>query len=424
MGPGHEPEDRTISAPTLTHRYELRGLIGHGGMAEVYRAFDVHLAREVAIKMMDPTLASDVDRQRFASEMRLLASLNHAHLVTLLDAGFDDEGNRPWLVMELVDGPSLAQRLAEGPLSPDEVARIGAGLASALAHVHANGIVHRDVKPANVLLTADGLPKLADFGIARMADDRSDLTGTGRTIGTASYLAPEQLSGTPVTGASDIYALGLVLLEALTGHRAYPGTPTEAAWARLHRRPLIPVSLGPRWVHLLDAMTSTDPAARPDATQVAAELGTLATGRRVVPPAPVALAATGPVVHDGSPDRTRWYLRSALAAAGATALLLLSAGVAQVVGSGPPEPSAAADTPAASRSAADLRKPQGVAPSTTPSAQPSTTAAPVEQAVQRPDRKAHHPARHHGKTKAKHRAKHPSHHGKGHGGHGKRHGKR
>ncbi|WP_183093040.1 serine/threonine-protein kinase, partial [Nocardioides stalactiti] len=322
------PRSTTISTQILGGRYELRGLIGRGGMAEVHRGYDRQLDRDVAIKIMHPALGSDVDHQRFASEMRLLAGLNHPGLVTLLDAGLDrspadgtGEGSPArvrWLVMELVDGPSLSGRLDGGPMAPGEVALIGAGIAGALAHVHASGIVHRDVKPANILLTSTGQPKLADFGIARAIGDAAGLTGTGHTIGTALYLSPEQVSGGTVTGASDVYALGLVLLEALTGRRAYDGTPVEAAMARLHRRPLIPVSLGSGWVRLLDAMTATDPAERPAAAEAAARLGALGGAGQPAFPAPVAPPATRTAsLPKVSRLRTPWPWSRRFAVAGA-----------------------------------------------------------------------------------------------------------
>ncbi len=282
----------------INDRYELRGLIGQGGMAEVHRGFDRTLRREVAVKIMHSALGGQVDRQRFASEAQLLASLNDPHLVTLLDAGVDESEDLAcsWLVMELVKGPTLAQRLKGGPLTHGDAATVGAGIAQGLAHVHSLGVVHRDVKPANVLLTLTGTAKLADFGVARMMGDDHDLTQTGHTIGTAAYLAPEQVKGQPVTGASDVYALGLVLLEVLTGRRAYTGPPAEAALARLHRSPIVPVSLGARWTRLLTQMTAADPAARPTATDIAVRLSTLTTSSGPAPLPLDALDETGDVV--------------------------------------------------------------------------------------------------------------------------------
>ncbi|MEZ0580746.1 serine/threonine-protein kinase [Nocardioides sp. MH1] len=415
----------------LNNRYELKELVGRGGMAAVHRGYDHNLSRDVAIKVMHASLDNDVDHQRFLSEMRLLATLNHPNLVMLLDAGAeaDSVDPSPWLVMELVGGPSLAQRLGGGPLPATEVAAIGAGVAAGLAHVHANGIVHRDVKPANILLTASGEAKLADFGIARAANEGSGLTATGSTIGTASYLSPEQVKGTPVTGASDIYSLGLVLLECLTGQRAYAGTPTEAALARLHRRPLIPVSLGAGWVHLLDQMTATEPTERPTAAECAGRLTALAAGDASdsAAGAVLSLQTTG-LVGGAAPARRQvesgatsiWYRRSALAAAAAAVLLLLSAGVAHVVDGSAPAPSAAAaDAPTARK---DLgSKPRGVAPSISAAPAEATASAPVVRHRPHHHAKPHRHHRHHRHHHA-HKAHHK--HGKGHGHHGKGHGKK
>jgi hypothetical protein len=206
--------------------------------------------------------------------MRALATLHPPGLVALHDGGVED--GRPFIVTDLVEGPTLAERLEAGPLDPDEVRRLGARLADALAHVHRGGIVHRDLKPANVLLGADG-PRLADFGIARALDGTA-VTGTGYVVGTAAYLAPEQVRGEWVGPEADVYALGLVLLEALTARREYPGALVESATARLHRPPGLPAGL-PAGLHTaLQAMTALEPAARPAAAQVAALLA--AGGRR------------------------------------------------------------------------------------------------------------------------------------------------
>ena len=180
------------------------------------------------------------------------------------------EDGRPFIVTDLVEGPTLAERLEVGPLDPDEVLRIGARLADALAHVHRAGIVHRDLKPANVLLGADG-PRLADFGIARALDGTA-VTGTGYVVGTAAYLAPEQVRGEWVGPEADVYALGLVLLESLTGRREYPGALVESATARLHRPPGIPTGLPFALDTALRAMTALDPADRPAAADVATML--------------------------------------------------------------------------------------------------------------------------------------------------------
>lgn len=255
----------------LGDRYELGEIVGTGGMADVYRATDRVLTRTVAIKMLRSTSADQGERDRFATEARTLAVLNHPGLVMLLDAGIRDE--HPYLVMELVDGPSLSRAIKEsGPLDPVRVASLGAQIAEALAYAHQRGVVHRDVKPGNILVTADDRALLADFGIAKLLAETSHHTKTGETIGSPAYLSPEQVNGEPLTEAVDVYSLGLVLLEALTGQRAYPGTPVEAAIARLSAAPAIPTSLDAGWRDLLEWMTKRDAADRPSAGEVAAAL--------------------------------------------------------------------------------------------------------------------------------------------------------
>ena len=206
---------------------------------------------------------------------RLLAALDHPSLVAVLDAGVSDD-DVPYLVMELVEGESLAERCSAGPVPAAEVAAIGAELATVLSYVHERDIVHRDIKPGNILLGDDGHVRLADFGIARMLGDTTGHTLTGTTVGTAAYIAPEQVRGEPVSSASDIYSLGLVLLEALTGRRAYTGAPLEAAMSRLHAAPMIPSSLPTGWPALLTRMTGIEPAERLPVTEVATTLTVLA----------------------------------------------------------------------------------------------------------------------------------------------------
>jgi hypothetical protein len=267
---------RLRESDVLGHRYVLEGLIGRGGMGEVYRARDRVLGRPVAVKLMRSVAADDTQRARFEAEARTLARMNHPGLVTILDAATTDED--PYLVMELVDGPSLAECCRGTALEPERVAAVGAQLADALGHAHAAGIVHRDLKPGNVLLGADDRALLADFGLARLMSDVVRHTSNGVTIGTAAYLAPEQVRGEDVTPAVDVFALGLVLLEALTGEQAYQGPPVQAALARLTSGPAIPDTVPPRWRELLQAMTALEAAQRPSTAAVAATLRELASG--------------------------------------------------------------------------------------------------------------------------------------------------
>jgi eukaryotic-like serine/threonine-protein kinase len=278
----------------LGDRYHLEQVIGQGGMATVYAARDRVLDRDVAIKLFPPVAEGDDDLLRHQAEMRMLAQLSHPNLVTLHDAGAAEAGGplrQTYLVMELVQGPTLADRLQDGPLSPRHTARLGRQIAEALATVHASDVVHRDVKPANVLMvdreattpdadddaaavTTGPIVKLADFGIARLGDG-ARLTMTGTTLGTATYLSPEQAAGGGIGPETDVYALGLVLLECLTGRKAFTGTVIEVAAARLNTSPAIPVGLGPEWVLLLTDMTRREADQRPTAADVARRLAVI-----------------------------------------------------------------------------------------------------------------------------------------------------
>ena len=273
--PGHdEPTQAIPAAAMIGDRYRLDALVGRGGTAEVWQAQDTSLDRTVALKLV--TIGHDESSARAADEARTLARLSHPSLVQVYDAGTDDAG-RPWVVMEFVDGETLADAVRRGPLSVQRITEIGTAVADALDHVHARGMVHRDVKPANVLLGRGGKTKLTDFGIARLVD-AAKVTSTGLLVGTASYLAPEQVNGQPVGPAADVYALGLVLLEALTGKREYAGPAVEAAMARLHRPPVIPATLPAGWPALLQAMTAREATDRPSAAEVARVLRALSGG--------------------------------------------------------------------------------------------------------------------------------------------------
>ena len=266
----------------LSGRYLLGELLGRGGMGDVYRATDQVLARQVAVKVFRPDVSDDALHLRHQSEARVLAGLNHPGLVAVYDIGTQDE--QPFLVMELVEGETLAQLIRRGPLEPRHAASLGGQLAASLQAIHDAGVIHRDVKPANVMVRAadDGTPwrtKLTDFGIARLVDG-TRLTSTGLLLGTAQYLSPEQTIGETVSYPSDVYALGLVLLECLTGGPAFPGVGIETAVVRLTRQPEVPVALGGQWGALLAAMTAREPEDRPTAGEVAATLDGLAADAR------------------------------------------------------------------------------------------------------------------------------------------------
>jgi serine/threonine protein kinase len=246
----------------------------------VYRGTDLRLQRPVAVKIFHEMPTELVASARQRNEMLFLARLSHPNLVSMYDArmmtsavGEGPSGRVPhsYLIMELVDGVSLAQRLSGTPLTMDEAGSVGIAVANALAAVHKLELVHRDVKPANILLPAAGGAKLTDFGIARQMNS-AHLTITAEVVGTPLYLSPEQAAGREVGPGTDIYSLGLVLLECLTGTPEFPGAPVHSAIARTMRDPRVPINLPAPWPGLLRSMTRSIPDERPTAAEVAAIL--------------------------------------------------------------------------------------------------------------------------------------------------------
>jgi serine/threonine protein kinase len=261
----------------LGGRYRLDAPIGLGGMGTVFRAHDESLGRPVAVKLY---VTDSVESARQETELAILASLDHHSVVNLLDAGiYTDHNGRPgrYIVMSFVKGTDLHQRLSLGPIAPRNIGEIGYDMAEALDYIHSRNVVHRDIKPSNILLvnygsgSARARARLTDFGIA-LSEDAERMTAAGTTTGTAAFLSPEQASGAPIGPASDVYSLGLVLLQCFTRHVEFPGTIVESAVARLSRDPVIPPQLPEHWRSLLAAMTARDPAQRPDGGELVALL--------------------------------------------------------------------------------------------------------------------------------------------------------
>src|SRR5450755_2259631 len=243
MDDGPVPQNRgrqmsTILGTTLNGRYRLEARIGSGGMSTVYRALDETLQRQVAIKLMNREIASDSDQlERFRREARAVAQLSHPHVVGVIDAG-EDEG-RPYIVFEYVEGETLKDRIRRlGRLPIGEAVAYAIEIARALGAAHARHIVHRDVKPQNVLIDEEGSAKVTDFGIARTLDEEG-LTADGRVLGTTDYVSPEQALGQYVNGQSDLYSLGVVLYEMLTGEVPFKGE-NQVAVAMKHVREVLP----------------------------------------------------------------------------------------------------------------------------------------------------------------------------------------
>jgi eukaryotic-like serine/threonine-protein kinase len=227
----------TLVGMMLSGRYRLDARIGSGGMSTVYRAFDQTLERQVAIKLLHRQIADDPDQlERFRREARAVAQLSHPHIVTVIDAG--EEEGRPYIVFEYVQGETLKELIKrEGPLDVDEAAAYAIEVARALGYAHSRNIVHRDVKPQNVLIDDEGSAKITDFGIARTLDEEG-LTADGRVLGTTDYVSPEQALGHQVTGQSDLYSLGIVLFEMLTGDVPFRGENQVSVAMKHVREPL------------------------------------------------------------------------------------------------------------------------------------------------------------------------------------------
>ena len=358
----------------LGGRYALRDVLGVGGMATVWRATDEVLGREVAVKVLSPQFAADSGfLARFEREARHAAKLSHPGLVTVFDSGM--EGAEPFIVMELVTGPTLRQVLdGAGMLPSGEAVRIAAAVCEALAAAHAGGVVHRDIKPGNIVLATDGQVKLLDLGIART----QGATRTMAVLGTAAYLSPEQASGQPAGPQADLYSLGCVLVEMLTGAPPF-AADTEVALAYRHvhedpgplsaRRPGLPTRLD--WITA--QLLAKDPAARP-ASAAAARAGLLAAvGPDATAVLPSPQTSAPPDVAGRLGRRRPRAIESVLAVALAVALVALAA----VLLTGDPGRPAAAPPPASHSAAspADHARPVNKKPHQADSLPPVAAAA-------------------------------------------------
>ena len=306
----------------LTGRYRLIELLGQGGMATIYRANDAQLGRDVAVKLLRPEYGRDPDfGERFRHEAKAAASLNDPNIVSVFDYGQDEAG--PYIVMELVDGEDLSTVIRRtGALPPRQAARIAAEVARALGAAHARGIVHRDVKPGNVMLARDGRVKVTDFGIAR-AIAEAQMTLPGTTLGSVHYFSPEQARGEQATEASDIYSLGIVLFELLTGRRPWEGdSAASVALARLSGPAPSPSDARAGIPPALDRIThralATDPAARFASAGAMAEALDAFLADRSVSAAGTATAAEAAAAVPGPVAATGPSSAVPLAAAGGT----------------------------------------------------------------------------------------------------------
>src|SRR3954452_15355594 len=285
----------------FNERYELRRHIARGGMAEVYLAHDRLLDRPVALKMLFPELS--VDRsfvERFRREAQAAANLTHPNIVSVYDWGEDE--NTYFIVMEYIEGQTLSSVLPnERTLLPARAAEIGAEVAGALEFAHRHGVIHRDVKPGNVLLTGDGAVKVTDFGIARAANVEENLTQTGAVMGTATYFSPEQAQGTTVDGRSDVYSLGVVLYELVTGRPPFAGdNPVTIAYKHVGETPVPPRQRNPAVPPGFEAIVMRAMAKDPDqryqtAAELRADLLRFRQGRTVMAPPPPAATQAVPV---------------------------------------------------------------------------------------------------------------------------------
>lgn len=323
----HQGELHVSADPRIiAERYRVDELIGHGGMAKVYRGYDVTLGREVAIKILDPNLARDTAfRTRFRLEAQAASRMSHPSIVRVFDAGDPTSaaqgapaagtpGSEPYIVMELVQGRQLKEIIAEGPVPVADAIRYVDGILEALDYSHRAGVVHRDIKPGNVMVTPSGQVKVMDFGIARaVSDSSSTVAETTQIIGTAAYFSPEQAKGEPVDARADLYSTGVVLYELLTGRQPFRGeSPVAVAYQHVSETPLAPTEVNEDSPGALDPIVlralAKDPYQRyPDAAHFRAALDDAVAGKA---PSKKQLGALTSELYGPSPRQAQETARS------------------------------------------------------------------------------------------------------------------
>ncbi len=399
-----------MNGTLLGERFVLEREIGSGGMARVFLGKDTVLDRPVAVKILNPGHDETDIGSRFRREGRTAARLSHPNIVQVYDAGEAELAGRKvsYIVMEYVSGGDLKGMIdKEGTLSEKHLAHLGAGAAAGLSHAHERGVIHRDVKPHNVLIDAYGEPKLTDFGIARALDNTtSHATRTGAYLGTALYSAPEQLQGQGVTPKSDVYSLGVTLYQAAVGEAPFVGTPIEVAGQHIHQPPVAPKAngfpVGERIEGLILACLSKDPELRPTAAEVhdrlreeSSQIRERATAQAAPPvpePQPTRQnrpAPTAALVQERSQRRRRGPLLL-----GAAALLLVLLGIAAFAAyRGNEAPSTASSPPQENREAEPRAQnareepplEESTAPAAEPETQPQEQQEPQQQQARQPE---------------------------------------